>query len=198
MKVLGISGSPKKKNSTTLFMLGKAMEVVKNSGLETQVVTLSDYDFSGCIDCGFCAKNFDCSIDDDYKQKIFPILKDPEVKGIIYASPVYFGGVTWKMKAFMDRSVLFRRNSFKFENLIAGALTIGKSRHGGQELTALDLIKNCLIQGMVVVPDCSPTSHFGGMAWSGIEGGIEEDKMGIQTSENLGKKVAEMVKKVHQ
>jgi hypothetical protein len=60
MKVLGICGSPKKKNSTTRFALEKAMAAV----------------------------------------------------------PVYFGGVTWLMKAFLDRSLLFRRNDFKFADRV--------------------------------------------------------------------------------
>ncbi len=194
MKVLGICGSPKKENSATLFALTKAMEAVEDNGVDTRLLVLCDYTFSGCIDCGACRKKLDCSIDDDFKHAIIPVLKNPEIKGMIYASPVYFGGVTWLMKAFMDRSLPFRRNGFMFENRVAGILTVGKSRHGGQELAAMDLVKNCLIQGMIVVPDCSPTSHFGGMLWSGTPNGIENDRMGIETAVNLGKKVAEIVK----
>lgn len=198
MKVLGICGSPKKNNSTTLFALKKAMAAVKESGLQSQILDLSLYTFSGCVDCGACRKKLDCSIDDDFKNSILPILKDREIKGMIYASPVYFGGVTWLMKAFLDRSLLFRRNDFEFEDRVAGVLTVGKSRHGGQELAAMDLVKNCLIHGMIVVPDRPPTSHFGGMLWSGISEGIENDRMGIETAVNLGKKVAEIVKKLYQ
>jgi multimeric flavodoxin WrbA len=196
MKVLGICGSPKKENSTTLFALKKAVEAVEESGVDTQLLILSQYTFSGCKDCGACRKKLDCSIDDDFKHAIIPVLKDPEIKGMIYASPVYFGGVTWLMKAFLDRSIPFRRNGFMFENRVAGVLTVGKSRHGGQELAAMDLVKNCLIHGMIVVPDCSPTSHFGGMLWSGTPDGIKNDQMGIETAVNLGKKVAEIVKKL--
>jgi len=197
MKILGICGSPRKANSTTLFALEKALAAVEERGGDTQLLRLSQYTFSGCIDCGVCRKKPDCSIDDDFKQTIIPLLKDPEVKGMIYASPVYFGGVTWQMKAFLDRSVLFRRNGFQFENRVAGVLTVGRSRHGGQELAAMDLVKNCLIHGMIVVPDSSPTSHFGGLLWSGIPGGIENDRMGIETAVNLGKKMAEIVKKLY-
>jgi multimeric flavodoxin WrbA len=197
MKILGICGSPKKKNSTTLFALKKAMEAVETIGVATQMLVLSKYTFSGCQDCGLCRKEFDCSIDDDFKHTILPILKGPEMKGMIYASPVYFGGVTWQMKAFLDRCLVFRRNGFFFENRVAGVLTVGKSRHGGQELAAMDLVKNCLIHGMIVVPDSPPTSHFGGMLWSGIPGGIESDQMGIDTAVNLGKKAAEIVQKLY-
>lgn len=195
--ILGICGSPKKKGSTTLFALKKALSAAEKTGVKTRLLKLADYKFSGCIDCGGCRSKLECSLKDDFSLKIFPILRDPEIKGFIYASPVYFGGVTAQIKAFIDRCVLFRRNDFLFEDKVAGVLTVGKSRHGGQELAALDLIKNCLIQGMIVVPDASPTSHFGGLLWSGKPEGIEKDKMGIQTAHNLGKKVALTIKKLH-
>ncbi len=196
MKVVGICGSPKKKNSTTLFGLKKALLAVEEHGIETRVIELGAYNFGGCVDCGKCRKEFTCSLDDDFTNVILPLLKDEDIKGMILASPVYFGGVTSQMKAFIDRCVLFRRNSFKFENKVAGVLAVGRSRNGGQELAAMDLVKNALIQGMTVVSDASPTSHFGGILWSGFDEGIEKDSVGIKTAANLGKKVAETVKKI--
>ena len=196
MKVIGICGSPKKNNSTTLFGLKKALHAVKQCGVETEALQLSHHTFSGCIDCGKCREEYTCSLNDDFTTTILPALKDDNVKGMILASPVYFGGVSSQMKMFIDRCLLFRRNGFRFENLIAGVLTVGRSRNGGQELTAMDLVKNAMIHGMTVVSDASPTSHFGGILWSGNPEGIDKDKIGIQTAENLGKRVGELVKKV--
>lgn len=197
MKVVGICGSPKGDNSTTLFGLTKALEAVKEAGLETLLIDLSQYEFHGCRDCGACYSGILCSQDDDYANKILPLLNDPDIKGFIFASPVYFGGMTSQLKAFIDRSVLFRRNGFLWENLVAGALSVGRSRHGGQELTEMEILRSALIYGMVAVPDASPTSHFGANLWSGNPGGIEEDEHGIKTAINLGKKVAEITKKIH-
>ncbi|MDG5816812.1 flavodoxin family protein [Chitinispirillales bacterium ANBcel5] len=196
MKVVGICGSPKKENSTTLFGLEKAMQAVKGCGVDTEIVQLSHHSFSGCIDCGKCREEYTCSLNDDFTNKIMPLLKGDEIKGLILGSPVYFGGVSSQMKMFIDRCVLFRRNGFRFENLIAGVLTVGRSRNGGQELTAMDLVKNAMIQGMTVVSDASPTSHFGGVFWSGNPGGVEQDETGIKTAQNLGKRVGELVIKV--
>lgn len=196
MKVLGICGSPKKSNSTTLFALNKALDAVKNSGIETDILNLADYKFSGCIDCGYCRKQLDCSQKDDFQKDIISILNNSEYGAFIFASPVYFGGISSQMKAFIDRSVMFRRNGFIFEDKIAGVLTVGRSRNGGQELAAVDLIKNALIQGMIVVPDGSPTSHFGAILHSGHKEGIENDYSGLETTENLGKKVASILKKL--
>lgn len=197
MRILGVCASPKKKNSTTFFAMQKAITAVEKEGVETQILDLSQYNFNGCIDCGLCRKKLDCSQRDDFREHILPVLGSPDIKGMIFASPVYFGGITWLMKAFLDRAIPFRRNGFKFENIVAGTITVGKARHGGQELTIMDIVKCCLIHNMIMVSDKSPTSHFGGMLWSGHPEGVENDAMGIETAENIGKKVAEIVKKVH-
>lgn len=197
MKIVGICGSPKKEGSTTLVGLKKAMAQIEEQGLDTEIIELSQYEMSGCDACGDCKKTGYCSINDEFSSKVFNILNDPDVKGFIFASPVYFGGVTSQMKTLIDRCVVFRRRGFDWENKVAGVLTIGNSRNGGQELTAMDLVAFALIHGMVVVPDASPTSHFGGILHAGCEGGVHNDEIGIQTAVNLGKKVAEITKKIN-
>lgn len=197
MKIIGICGSPKKKNSTTMFALQKAMDTAGKEGFDTEIISLAEYDFKGCGDCGFCREKLGCSQKDDFTQKIIPLLDDEQIKGMIFASPVYFGGVTSQMKAFMDRCVPFRRNGYRFAPMIAGAISVGRSRNGGQELTTMDIVKNCMIHGMTVVPDAPPTSHFGGNMWSGVPDGINTDAIGIQTAENLGRRVAEIAKKIN-
>lgn len=197
MKIIGINGSPKKIGSTTLVGLKKAMEQVKTHGFDTDIIELSSYSFTGCDACGDCKKTGYCSINDEFSSKLFNIFNDPEVKGFIFASPVYFGGVTSLMKSFIDRCVVFRRRGFDWENKVSGVLTVGNSRNGGQELAAMDLVAFCMIHGMIVVPDASPTSHFGGILHSGHEGGIQCDDLGLQTAANLGFKVGEVTKKLH-
>ena len=40
------------------------------------------------------------------------------------------------------------------------------------------------------------TAHFGAALWSGAEGGLAADKEGLETARNLGRRVAEMTKRV--
>lgn len=197
MKVLGICGSPKKEGSTTLVGLKRAMDEVAKSGLDIEIIELSNYKMDGCDACGDCKKSGYCSINDDFSKTLFDKLNDPDVKGFIFASPVYFGGVTSQMKTLIDRCVVFRRRGFDWENKIAGMLTIGNSRNGGQELAAMDLVTFAMIHGMVVVPDASPTSHFGALLHAGCDGGVENDSIGLETAINLGKKVGEITSKIH-
>ncbi|MBN2525247.1 MAG: flavodoxin family protein [Deltaproteobacteria bacterium] len=189
-KIIGICGSPNGKKSTTLFALQKALEACANAGFETELIELCQYKIAGCIDCSTCKKELNCSQKDDFTEQLIPILADASVSGFIFASPVYFGGITGQLKTFLDRTVMFRRNGFLFANKVAGALTVGRSRHGGQELAAMDVIHAALIHGMVVVSDAAPTSHFGANLWSGIPEGLESDAVGIETAINLGINVA--------
>ena len=197
MKIVGICGSPKKNGSTTLVGLKRALAKVEDAGIDTDIIELSNYNFSGCKACGACKKTGFCTIDDSFSNKLFNILDDPEIKGFIFASPVYFAGVTSQMKTFMDRSVVFRRRGFDWENKVAGVVTIGNSRNGGQELAGMDLVAYAMLHGMVVVPDASPTSHFGGLLHGGHVGGVEKDDVGLETADNLGRKISEIVLKLN-
>ncbi len=195
-RVIGICSSPNSKESTTLTALKAALKVCGQNGLKSQIIELSGLDIKGCTDCSGCRNQIRCSQKDDFEKTIIPILSQNDIGGIIFASPVYFGGISSQMKAVMDRSIMFRRNGFKFHNVVAGAITVGHSRNGGQELATMDIVRNALIQGMIVVSDAPPTSHFGGSLWSGHDGGIEKDEAGLQTAVNLGKNISELVNKL--
>ncbi len=197
MKILGICGSPKKTDSTTQFALEQTLTTIESHGVSTKLVKLAEYRFGGCEDCGACAKQLTCSQDDDFTNSLIPLLDDPEIKGFVFASPVYFGGMSSQMKAFFDRAIGFRRNGFRWEHLVAGALSVGRSRHGGQELTIFDMARAAMVHGMLVVPDAAPTSHFGANLWSGHPDGIGEDQHGLKTAVNLGHSVAKIALKVH-
>lgn len=197
MKILAVSGSPKKDESTTRFALSEAIEEITNSGLEVIHINLSEYQFEGCEDCGGCRKKLRCSKDDDFTAKILPIITDADIGGVLFASPVYFGGVSSQMKMFFDRTLPLRRNGFVWENCVAGAITVGGARNGGQEFAALDIIRFAMIQGMIVVPDASPTSHFGGSLWSRQPDGLTKESKDVVQARNLGKKVAEISKLIN-
>jgi len=192
MKIIGISGSSKSKESSTRFVLENALETVSDRGVETELIDLSEYSFDGCHDCGGCRKAVRCSQNDDFTEKLLPRLVDSDIGGIIFASPVYFGGVSSQMKAFFDRTLPLRRNCFVWENRVAGAITVGGARNGGQEFAALDVIRFAMIQGMIVVPDASPTSHFGGSVWSKQPDGLTENSADVIQAKNLGTRVAEV------
>ena len=193
-KILGVAASPRKDKSTHYLLEECLAEIQSTSSkltkpLKTELLSLAGKQIGGCIACGKCNKGVLCSQKDDF-QDVIPLLSDPELRGIVLATPVYMGSMTAQAKAFLDRSVLFRRNGFLFKNLIGGVLTVGGSRNGGQELTIQAVHAAMLIHDMILVGD---GLHFGGTAWSNHPEGYEADEAGRETARLTGKRIAETV-----
>lgn len=197
MKIIGVSASPRR-NKSSRFLLEQCLneidETAKTLGtpMETELVDLAPLSFGGCIACNKCKKRVFCSQQDDFQQLI-PKFADPKLAGIILATPVYMGSVTSQAKAFLDRTVLYRRNGFMFKNKLGGAIAVGGSRNGGQELTIQTVHAGMMIHGMVVVGD---GKHFGGTAWGNHPEGYEADSEGIASSRDLGRTMAELTAKM--
>ena len=102
LKVVGICGSERLKGNTEAFLQG-ALDVISDYGIKTELITLADKKITrGCTGCIWCRANrAECVIKDDF----MPIWrKMHEADGIILGSPVYWGSVTAKMKAVMERA----------------------------------------------------------------------------------------------
>ena len=191
MKILGISCSPRKEK-TTEYLLKTALASAESvEGVETVFFSVANKNIQGCIACDYCRNHLDCSQKDDFQKEIMPLLLDPDVKGLIIATPVYFGTMSAQCKAVLDRTLPLRRNGFRLRNKIAGVLAVGGSRNGGQELTIQAVHASLLIQDCLIVGDGNSSSHFGGIGWERHPGGIEKDENGLVTVTNLGKKIAQ-------
>lgn len=193
MKIIGVSASPRKNKSTGFLLeqcLDEATKTAQESGAELgfEMVDLSKMKINGCISCDACKKGVLCSQQDDF-QPLIAKFADPEVVGIIIATPVYMGSMTSQAKAFLDRSVLYRRNGFMFRDKLGGVLTVGGSRNGGQELTIQAVHAAMMIHDMIIVGD---GDHFGGAAWANHPDGYEGDTTGVATARKLGKRMVEV------
>ena len=185
MKVLGLVGSPRERNTKTLVTL--ALAECKKLGIETELVHLGKMDIAPCVDCERCRKEGRCAIDDDF-QAVADKLEQAD--GVIIGSPVYFGCVSAQLKAFMDRTRYLRRSE-KLNDKVGGAIATGGSRNGGQELVIRQIHNFFLIQGMLVAGD-EKTMHFGGASY----GDATSDREGRETSRNVGRHVAQVVLKL--
>ena len=195
MKILIVSGSPKRSNSTSLIAAQKVISILESKNIDYDYINLSEYDFGGCIDCGLCKKSLTCSQNDDFRNVLLERVSDNKIKGVLFISPVYFGGITAQLKAFLDRTLPLRRNGFVWVNVVCGAVTIGGARNGGQEFSILDIIKFAMIQGMIIVPDAPNTSHFGAAMWNNKDGEFGESQ-DFKQLRNLVEKVTEISTKL--
>ncbi len=196
MKIIGVCCSPRK-GKTTRLSLDRCVQAItlKYPDVETEVIDLAELSIGGCIACGLCAKELQCSQTDDFN-RIIPSLESPELGGLILASPVYLGTMSSQCKAFLDRTVMFRRNNFMFRNLVGGAIAVGGFRNGGQEAVVMQIQSAMLVHDMIIVGDGMPGAHFGGTMWSGHPDGIQKDDPGMTTVVSLGERVAQVALKI--
>ena len=99
MKVLGISGSPRRSGNTEQ-LLNEVLRGAASKGAETKVLFLNTLTFKPCQECGGCDKTGVCIHKDDM-QMVYEELRLAD--RIVLASPLFFMGVTAQMKAMMDR-----------------------------------------------------------------------------------------------
>jgi len=99
MKVLGIMGSPRRQSNTEI-LLDKALEGAKEVGAEVEKEVVSELNISPCKEIYACLKDGNCAIKDDMQWLYEKLL---EADHIIFASPIFFYGLTSQVKAMVDR-----------------------------------------------------------------------------------------------
>jgi multimeric flavodoxin WrbA len=99
MKVLGIMGSPRRQSNTEI-LLDKALEGAREAGAEVEKVLVSKLKISPCLEIYACRKDGNCAIKDDMQALYKKLL---EADYVIFASPMFFYGVTSQAKAIIDR-----------------------------------------------------------------------------------------------
>jgi multimeric flavodoxin WrbA len=187
VKIIGIVGSPRTDGNTS-YLVEIALKSAETLGAETEIINLGSSDIEPCVACDICKATGECAIYDDMRDINEKLM---ESDGLIIGSPVYFGSVTAQLKMLIDRTRPLR-GSFKLKNKVSGAIAVGGSRNGGQESTIAVIHDFLLIHDAIIVGDGSPLAHYGGTGVGGPKGDTEKDEVGIETSKNLGKRVAEL------
>ena len=104
MKVLAINGSPHMDEGNTAMILNPFLEGMKEAGSDVEVFYTRKLKIGACngdLSCWF--KNPGICGQKDDMQMLLPKLKEADV--IVWASPVYYAGVTGPLKNLMDRQL---------------------------------------------------------------------------------------------
>lgn len=196
MKIIGILGSPVKRG--TNFLLEKALDTISKQDLKTELIHLVDYNLEFCQGCNRCLKEKSCVIDDD-----LTILgkKLTESDGVVLASPSYFGTPTATMKNFMDRTRYLKMQGHKLDGKVMSALSSSGLNQGGGQSTIEALNRFGLTHGMVIVgPAGIPQTEANiVVGTSETDDGwkrVKDDQKAIDLAENLGLRIAKLVKKL--
>jgi multimeric flavodoxin WrbA len=100
MKVLGIIGSPRKKESVSTRLLGAMLEVFGEAGWTPEVRDVTTAGLRDCNGCNACAATGRCVVEDGLQEIYDRVL---ECRVLIVASPVYFRAPGAAVKRFVDR-----------------------------------------------------------------------------------------------
>ena len=106
MRILGISGSPRRGGNSDLIL----ENILKGTRADSDTLYLSDIDFSPCVGCEQCRKNKICTRFEDALTPFYRVIQ--EAKGLVLVSPVHNYNITAWMKAFIDRLYCF----YDFDN----------------------------------------------------------------------------------
>ena len=208
LKILGISGSPRKAN--TDLLLEEALKAAETrTDVVTETIHLRTAKINFCVGCFKCfdenPNEYACQVHRDSMDDLYRKLK--ECHGLILATPVYFGQIAGQMKTFMDRTeplLRYAKGPWKFalKNKVGGAIAVGGNRNGGQETTLQAIHHFFLIHDMIIVgtgPDERPGCYLGAAATTHPERGrikdaVKRDDLGLRAARILGKRVAEVAR----
>ena len=104
--VLGIVGSARR-NGNSEMIVRVALEGAADSGAETEIMRLTDFEIKPCNGCMACLiKNQDCHHKDDAE---FVFKKLLAADGVIFATPIYYLSPAGTAKMLVDRMFMWER-----------------------------------------------------------------------------------------
>jgi multimeric flavodoxin WrbA len=192
MIVVGICGSPRQQ--ATEHVLKEALRMLEEQGFETRFFTVRGKNINFCTHCDHCLTHKECVFKDDM-QEVYALLK--EAKGIVFATPVYNGGVSAQTKAVMDRcrAVVAADKNF-FKHKVGMGIALGGDRIGGQEAALQQILTFYILNGMVPVSGGFFGANLGVTFWTKdtLEG-VKQDEEGFRSLKKTIKKFVAFLKK---
>lgn len=184
MDILLISGSPRKRGNTEI-LLEFCYQELKNRGIKTNLICLSDRVINHCRGCNRCRDKDKCILQDDFNDLYQQVL---DHNGLVLGTPVYVGMPTSLILAFIQRLTMVAFNNGRtLSGKIGGAIAIGGE--AGQ-LAAIDgLTKFYLVNNMVVIG-----SDYWNIGFASKKGEIRDDDKSMQYIEKFADNISNLVK----
>ncbi len=178
---VAINGSPRKGGNTER-MLTRALEPLKKTGWETELVQIGGRTIRGCRACFACRNRKDntCVTSDIFNEVFQKMLR---ADAIIIGSPTYVSDVTAETKALIDRSVFVAlANEFSLRGKIGAAVAV--HRRAGA-VNVFDTINRMFLMALMVVPG----SFYWNMGVGTQIGDVDNDAEGNATMLHLGQTI---------
>lgn len=115
-------GSPRTEGNTN-YLVDRALEEIREAGIETEKIILSRYQINPCLGHDGCPEFTSCTQKDDAA----PLLeKFRTADGVILASPVYYYNVSAQMKAFFDRNYWIYKHNLEYQARALGLIVVAE------------------------------------------------------------------------
>lgn len=195
MKILALSGSPRKNGNTDQY-LNMVLEECAAAGAETELVRVFDLNIKGCYGCYGCVQAKRCVHPDDF-QMVFDKIVEADV--LLLGSPVYHGSISAELKAVLDRAGFSGRWAANEMKAKEGAYEFNASVLSGKIVAPVTVARRagqnfCFAQ-LLLWAACNDCTIVGNTYWNvGVagKGGAKdavEDEEGVTTMKNLAKRI---------
>jgi multimeric flavodoxin WrbA len=194
IRLLGISGSPRKK--ATDYVVQEALRFAEEKySVQTDYFSASGKKLNFCLHCDYCIRSKEGCIQKDDMVELYE--KMIWADAWIIGTPVYQGTLSGQTKVMMDRCrAIVARDPKVFLNKVGAATADGGDRVGGQEPAIQTILNFYVINEMIPVAGGSFGSNLGGTFWSKDKGaeGVAEDEEGIRSLHRTVDKLIETAK----
>ena len=184
MKVLMLNGSPRK-DGCTARALEEMARVLRQEGVEVDILHIGRQAIRGCVACGGCEKLGRCVYQDEFFAGA--VAKFEQADGLVVGSPVYYGSANGSLISLLDR--LFYSTSFD-KTMKVGAAVVS-CRRGGNTAAFDELNKYFTISSMPVV-----SSRYWNMVHGFTKEDVEKNLEGLQTMRILARNMAFLMRAI--
>ncbi|MHB8896212.1 MAG: flavodoxin family protein [Candidatus Geothermincolia bacterium] len=183
-KVVLLSGSPRK-DGNTAQLIDRCAAVIRENGVEAEVVSLAGQRVAACIACGKCTESPGRCSQDDIVNEIIDRVR--EARGFIVGAPVYFGTARGDVMCALQRiGMVSKAAGGLLSRKVGGPIAV--ARRGGHTSTIQEMLMFYLINDMVVAG-----SSYWNMVFGRNPGEVWDDEEGVQTLERFAENVAWLV-----
>ena len=184
MKILLVNGSPHA-NGCTYTALCEIEKVLREEGIETELLQLGAGPIRGCAGCNACYKSGSarCVFSDDLVNRALDLAESCD--GFVFGSPVHYAAASGAITAFLGRMFYAGGRTMRHK---VGACVVS-ARRGGTTAALDQLQKFFIIAGMPLAP-----SQYWPMVHGNTPDEVMQDEEGLQTMRTTGRNVAWMVK----
>jgi multimeric flavodoxin WrbA len=186
MKVVAVNGSPHK-DGNTAAVLAAMLEILREDGIETELIQAGGQNVKGCIGCFYCqtSEGGVCIFKDDIVDTASRKMR--EADGIVLGAPTYYAGIPGGMKSFLDRVFFSSSRFFKYK---VGTAAVVVRRAGGVD------VLHQLMNFFNLSETITPPSQYWTVAYGMEKGEVLRDSEGMQSLRKNARAMAWLLKMI--